>query len=535
MGFGPARNNATYAARVLIEVFEPVRRLLLPLERDVEEVHREVEGGEVLELALPRLRVIRKIQSFCLPFGDFASFLLFNVSLTQEPPILRLPNEILVEIAVAGQRADWESQPDDLFTTELALSQLCRRFRHAITSAPELWTRVHVDLSSQDSINLSRLYLERSATQKISITLDVHHSESTSREAVDSHLTPHITRITRLYIEFESYFDLKTALASLRIIQLEWPLDAPLGPPVHFPCLQHFELEGLSEMFGSHTNYDLLEHFFAFEAPRLCSLALTRCSLGSHAPWMSTLTRVELRHGAALVDPDSDIFEDVTIQLPALTHLRADLKELYYSYEHGIVSNCLTYLQLKIIDDSGPDTAALLRIFSSFNTPALTHLDLHGTHGDQIALLFNSTNQPLRFPALTSLSFVTRSKDDLRVCRQLEEDWGLDDEDIRISAPPVHLFPALSSLTLVYQCFTPRILRETLGRSSLPWPSLQTIVLWPRKRELEETDKAVREIARWKQEQEEQVPKFRLCPELFRREWLSVEVELVDKISDLDA
>ncbi|KAJ7628400.1 hypothetical protein FB45DRAFT_918257 [Roridomyces roridus] len=110
-----------------------------------------------------------------------------------ENPILSLPNELIVEIAVVSQTRD-----EGNIKSELVLSSICRHLRYAVIGAPELWTKVELDPSSENSINLSQIYLERSAAREIWITL---RSRGVKLQTRGLHqLTPHLPRISRLNV-----------------------------------------------------------------------------------------------------------------------------------------------------------------------------------------------------------------------------------------------------------------------------------------------------------------------------------------------
>ncbi|KAJ7764507.1 hypothetical protein DFH07DRAFT_376609 [Mycena maculata] len=116
---------------------------------------------------------------------------------TQSPPaIFSLPDELLVEIAAAGQVHE--------FDAEWALSHISHRFRDAIIGAPTLWTVVYTQLLVEGSVEISKLYLERSRACKIWVTLyEVPLGVDVERHSIVdrlSHLVPHIHRIRNLRI-----------------------------------------------------------------------------------------------------------------------------------------------------------------------------------------------------------------------------------------------------------------------------------------------------------------------------------------------
>jgi hypothetical protein len=174
------------------------------------------------------------------------------------------------------------------------------------------------------------------------------------------------------------------------------------------------------------------------------------------------------------------------------------------------------------------DEFYLLRIIDLFDTPALTEFIINGTHGDQIFVLFNSTSLPhSSFPALASFSFVNRGSCG---CEQvfLHSDT--------ISAPPLQLFPALSSLTLINQCYTVKLVQNILGPASQPWPLLQTVALWPKQDNLEGLHAALRDAVHSKRQGGLALPKFRFSPKLLSLEdWegMGADVELFGDAADV--
>ncbi|KAJ6571694.1 hypothetical protein B0H19DRAFT_1130768, partial [Mycena capillaripes] len=144
-----------------------------------------------------------------------------------------LPNELLIAIAAAGQEGrvpDADSQPM-ISKTEWTLSHLSRRFRDVIVGAPALWTLVEANLNAEGSVEILKLYLERSRACNIWTTL-----RRPSVGVVDDHklieerisrILPHVHRMWRLRIV------LRTATGGLLL--------APFRD-ISAPNLQHLEL-----------------------------------------------------------------------------------------------------------------------------------------------------------------------------------------------------------------------------------------------------------------------------------------------------
>ncbi|KAJ7628350.1 hypothetical protein FB45DRAFT_1059140 [Roridomyces roridus] len=428
--------------------------------------------------------------------------------MTTQNSILSLPNELIAEITVASQNGD-----DEKTKSELILSSICRRFRDAVISAPELWTKVEMEATSERSVNLSQLYLERSAAREVWITLRAFGVGDVRKTSGLLQLTPHLTRISRLTVASDYFLDLEGIL--------------DIFSNVAVPSLRHFEVVKEGPGFPD-SSYRIPEDLFSVGAPRLSSLSLSYCSTGAPGQWMNSITHIDLKNAASLTNGCREIFTDITSQLPLLTDLNLDMSRFETMEGTGISSRCLTHIRL---DHCGDDTRALLDILSCFDTPALSDLTLYECHGDQISVLFNSDSTQFKssFSALASLSCVQKEPEpETTQCK--------DNEDVyphyqTIASPPIHLFPRLSSWSLINQCFTARMLTETLGRNSRPWPLLQTVTVWPLGPDIDAVYDILREVVQWKRESQEAVPKLRLSQSLFLREyWVEngVDVELVE-------
>ncbi|KAJ7628320.1 hypothetical protein FB45DRAFT_1003991 [Roridomyces roridus] len=428
---------------------------------------------------------------------------------TETPPFLRLPDELVIAITTAGQEnhclpdySDWESRPKRL-EAELTLSHICRRFRDTVSGACILWARVEIDFTRQGSIQLSQLYLQRSATCKIWVIMRTGHYVETQSIA---HLVPHIARISRLYIAFKTYRALR---ALFRPFQ-----------DVATPYLEHLRIEDIGGEVP--TPIDLPSQI----GTQFRSLELKRCALRALPPWTAATTHLKLKSGSCLdSDDEAEIFRSVTTRLPSLTHLYIQLQDDRYTFDSGIgiTLKFLTHLHLEFEDS---DTPALLSTLARFDTPCLTHFNITGAHGDQIALLFNARQHQrsagLTFPALTSLAFTHPTECN---CDGFESQYARYQS---ISSPPRQLFPALSSLALINECFTAKLLSDLLGPHSAPWPSLRTVIVHPQEEHTENVYTALQNIVRWKRTRQETLPTFRLSSNLFGREFWEENGVLVE-------
>ncbi|KAJ7672595.1 hypothetical protein DFH06DRAFT_1363712 [Mycena polygramma] len=243
---------------------------------------------------------------------------------------------------------------------------------------------------------------------------------------------------------------------------------------------------------------------FLSGAHSLTFLKLENCTPYFPAPdWMMSLTHLELWYC------DLDVIDDDgATKIYPQKHFTSQLKTL-----HLLISP----------DECSAD--CLLGIVAIFDTPALTDLTINLAHGDHISVLFDPSSVPHSvFPAVTSLSFVAT------VYRT-------------IPTPALRLFPALSSLTLINECFMANIVRDLLGPGSQPWPLLASVTLCPeedRKEEEAARDvySAIQAVVRSKRAQGQPVPKFKVSRLLFHQDYWAeneLEVELFDPFDTLSA
>ncbi|KAJ6588352.1 hypothetical protein B0H19DRAFT_1248025 [Mycena capillaripes] len=397
--------------------------------------------------------------------------------------ILSLPNELLVAIAAAGQEgrvADLVTSFD--FRTEWTLSHLSRRFRNVIVSAPALWTFIEVNLCAEGSVEISKLYLERSQTCHISATLKYPDFDLVAEGFL--RILSHIDRVWRLNMQ------LRMEPGKL--------LDS-LCRGLAAPNLQHLEI----------TNDTARASMFSLEAPKLTFVKIVGFNALLVPAWTTSLTHLELW---SVEEKDDSFFVAIAEQCPSLVHLRIDMTESYPRSRFHIPS--LKYLHISIIGD--PDS--LCDIAELLDTPLLVEFIINDAHGDWIFALFNSTSVHSSFPALTSLCFI-RS----HACVFADEDGSFT-----IPFPPLDRFPALESLTLINMCFTHNLVHEILRH---PWPLLKTVTIRPNWDE-PEVSFAIREAARSERQRGLPLPKFRLSPELFSlvKDWEEdmVDVEMFD-------
>ncbi|KAF7367424.1 F-box domain-containing protein [Mycena sanguinolenta] len=417
--------------------------------------------------------------------------------------ISSLPSELLGAIAVAGQeeRVADSYGPDPQwhtdskihnFSSEWVLSHVSRRFRGVMINSPALWTLIGVDLDVLGSVEMFKLYLDRSRACKISITLREDPKDPDADLDDDAmqlmfmrvtQIVPHINRIRTLRIWF----------GTKRIMELLRPFRDLAA--LH---LQHLEIINLSD------DRDASLAIFSSGAPKLNFVRLSCLTLDLPAsPWTASLT--DLRLWGYRVDWGINNLVPLTAQCPSLVHLRFATHFRTRGDRVHIPTLKSLHITISFLRVTPSD---LLDILNLFDAPALTEFTADGSHGDQICRLFNSTNHKSTFPALTSLSF---SRFGPCPC---------DAESIfyrTISSPPA-LFPALSSLTLINQCFAHHLIRDILGPDSPSWPHLNTVTLVPKEHSLQDVRSAVEDVVT-KRQLGQPFPVVKLCRPRRLEDW----------------
>lgn len=356
-------------------------------------------------------------------------------------PIESFPGKLLVAIAAAAQE---DHAPDEAFLSptlkpEWALSQTCARFREVIVGAPVLWTFIECDLACDDSV--TRMYLEHSRGCKI--WAEVYHGpyypggNSVVLAERFHQIVSHFNRIWRLRI-------LVNTEVSMALAEVLW---APLRD-IAAPDLQHLEIK--YEM----RDYIVRESgrpvtLFSAGAPRLTLVKLVNF-IPFPMPWLAQLKHLEMWCTNAVKER---LFVDIAAQCSSLAHLNLDIRDVSVEMGHQFHIPSLKSLHITISDNEDHDF--LPHALDIFNTPALIELMIDSAHGDQIFPFVDSISLwQASFPALVSLSFIK--------CHTCSCEYH-DNPPHTISAPPIALFPALSSLTLINQCFTAQLVKNILG------------------------------------------------------------------------
>ncbi|KAJ6588361.1 hypothetical protein B0H19DRAFT_1057559 [Mycena capillaripes] len=386
--------------------------------------------------------------------------------------IYSLANEVLVAIAAAALE---DRILGETFKPEWTLSHVSGRFRAAIIGAPALWTLVEAKLDAEGSVEILKLYLERSGACSIWVALQ--HSTEQHNLVMEPLrlLVPHIHRIWRLRIEFSTTWeDQELDLAPLRKIAA--------------PNLQHLEItRGIEPVYSEGA---VCIELFSSGAPKL-AFAQIHGFIPFPAPsWTASLTRLEFWGGH---DAGDGVFQFAS-QSPLLVYLHLDIR----IFPEGERFHLPSLKSFHITISDGMEADYLVEIFALFDTPALTEFTINRAHCDQICGLFNADSLLSSFPALTSLSFVNT---DPCLCEE-EEEFNT------MSPPP---FPALSSLTLINICFMQNIVDEILGPAAQPWSLLDTLTLCPKDDASPAVDVAVRDAVRARREDGLSLPRLRLA------------------------
>ncbi|KAK7053982.1 F-box domain-containing protein [Favolaschia claudopus] len=439
------------------------------------------------------------------------------------PPttILSLPNELLVAIAASGQHDHGPHTPVTS-RSEWILSHLCRRFRDTIIAAPALWTNISISLSiswkklqdRQQYEEILRLYLRRSIPLTVSVSLRI--------------VVFFLAGVVELFTKW--LHQIAPEMERVRSLSVDLGLEADdMG--LALAPLRHLAAPNLVSLnITNHNTSSLLRcpfELFSSGTPKLSSVQLNGLLPFPIPSWMSSssLTHLEVRAGQKdLIGDDTALLSSIVMRPIALVHLHLDLT--------GVVSTAPTDPQFRIPSlqslsihiNENHNQLHLAFILDLFDCPVLTELAIAGSHGDQIFYLFQLLVPSVprsTFPVLRSLSFIYEYAEGCS-CR----------EDTFLGSRIDHsngtlLFPALSSLSLVGQCFTARLVKEILGAQALPWPHLKTLTLSPIK-SISDVRKALQDAV---QRSPLPIPKLRLGQALFFLEdWQDgrVDVEVFD-------
>ncbi|KAJ7608326.1 hypothetical protein FB45DRAFT_1129516 [Roridomyces roridus] len=258
-------------------------------------------------------------------------------------PILRLPDELIVEIAVAAH-FDWnanpppDDSPGDTEPPQWIMSHVCRRLHQAVVNASALST----------SNGLRRA---RSTSRCLPQSLRALNHDC-------------VARIVVLHLHFEPRQAFETMLNLFRDVEA--------------PSLKYLDIRS-----GLEGTDDPVIDFSVLCAPGLVELQLTGCICGPRisASLLSSLVYLRLLSSAALHNMDLWAFlfnrDPSTRVLQSLTspHLEwSGAIEFTGRFDRTIVSHSLTHLSLEFYSRAED---AVLDTLSALTMPALTHLVIH--------------------------------------------------------------------------------------------------------------------------------------------------------------
>ncbi|KAJ6474651.1 hypothetical protein C8R47DRAFT_1143819 [Mycena vitilis] len=387
---------------------------------------------------------------------------------------------------------------------EWTVSHLSCRFRDVVVGAPSLWKAVEASLDTVGATELLKLYLERSRACTLSLALHVGFKEFTQLHVDSESIRLNCDCVKKQLSQISSHF---TRMWSLKLVLSSRLL---LPPFRDIPVLNLQHLEVIMENHTDVGNSEEPEIFSSGPPTKLSVLKIKNWALPLPIPsWTASLTHLELWRDDSWTfsHNNGSLLVALTTQCAQLVHLHL-AEDYVFSTAPRLHIPSLRTLRISVSDCE--DEHYLLDIVDLFDTPALTEFIIDGTHGDQIFVLFTETSLPhTSFPALTSFSFINSGS-----CT-CEDELPFANT---ISSPPLALFPALSSLTLINQCFAPKLVEDLLGPASQLWPQLHAITLCPKEDTLNGVCIALRDAADTKRQRRQTLPKLGLSSKLLSLE-----------------
>ncbi|KAJ7291511.1 hypothetical protein C8J57DRAFT_217601 [Mycena rebaudengoi] len=411
--------------------------------------------------------------------------------MTTGTTILSIPDELLLfVVGAAGDESEDTGNGPPLHWT---ISHVCRHFRNVVIDSPMLWTRIDTELSRPNSCKIFELYIQRSGTCKISVTLRRHDNgdwdseEGIIMRGVNGTSNPFLVLLASH----------SNRIQRLTIVSTSFTVDEIMAPFHHIPApsLECLQLEVMKNY-----TYDGPLEMFISGAPLLRSLKLTNFwPIDSSLPsWLGSIVKLDLTNSWS---PPR-----MMAACSSLRHLAVTSS----TCSGPIQTPSLTSLLLSL--DDGESTRALADTLANLTTPALINLTVVGhLHGDQIPALFHSMGRTqLRLPALTSLVFASSFPED---CICPDEQSYIPDT---ISSLPLQTFPSLSSFAIINVCFAAKIIGDVLGVRSLPW-HLRTVTIGAERRlpDVEDLYEVLKGTVSTARQQQREIPQFRLSPSLF--------------------
>lgn len=275
-----------------------------------------------------------------------------------QPPagIDALPNELLSEIFSIGATSPDVPRSyyrDERIPFALLVSRISRRWRDTAISSGSLWNQLHLTAHGLRSDHLhANVYLSRSGTQPLDITIDEHQATGLVLQLV----LPHCARWRTLYVRLRSYndADLDLWMSSIRNVSV--------------PLLQHFsfKFEGRCESEDRpHTPS------FIMGAPSLTVVKLRGLCLQC-APPLTNLT--SFRFDSETMSITQSQLQSIVNASPALRVLQLRMRGFEPSGTALIDMPCLRDLSLNF--KYSRFESGLFQLFALLVAPALESLEL---------------------------------------------------------------------------------------------------------------------------------------------------------------
>lgn len=315
-------------------------------------------------------------------------------------PIFRLPPEILCGIFrdLRGNSCNWEYD-DDRFWTEttyseptlhwIAVSHVCRQWRHVAINDARLWTDPPLKNPQWTMLMLER---SRMATMP-AITLKI---DGLNKHVVNV-LTPHISRISYLVLPRMERETLQQFLSGL-------PLESPRLEALSINTLVKFDSEGVtrycidSDTFSSVAATVTFPKHILRDTPKLRRLQLKGVIIDWTSPLLSHLNTLSLGSIPDSAKPTPDQFKTMLESAPSLRrlHLADVCPSPGIHSPNGLAAPILMqHLEFLTVQGTTKQVLFFMRILAA---PALRGLTIHMPYDDNLApafpLLLSAMNQP---------------------------------------------------------------------------------------------------------------------------------------------
>jgi hypothetical protein len=398
----------------------------------------------------------------------------------RDAPISSLPNEILALIFLHGQRmyiatkhpfppANFESDIDSIETGseprsspgfEVTISHVTHHWRNVTINTPFLWTNINV--SSQSSLQKLGVYLDRSGTCLLNLSVQVHENTTEQLELLIRNVGR--WRMFSANSNSEGRKDVTPALlrdlAAPHLMHLSMRLDA----------LEYLEL--MPNNVG-----DRFPQIFTSGAPVLSFVRLGGHAMSFFRPPLTTLTTLHLDHTTRLPVSYGQFCEIITAS-PTLANLSI-YGDIIGMEPWPSTANSIEMSALKSLRICGIGGHVYSAILLNILAPGLESLVLKDVMHHDLDQLWAFPQRP-KFPALRSLTF---------------RDFGCTETMYQNF---FHEFPAITHFTSSNSSwYAPRVLKlmgrivttigggtgETGGDrpilipASVPWPRLHTVTL----------------------------------------------------------